>query len=256
MTTLFDDPSLVGLAPQSAGVLMIAVLCLRVDPHDSAPAARAVDGPALIALFISLMTLLLAFRRAALRVRVYSVYMFFEYVFAYLVFAGSREYATGRAVGVSDWPVGPACWCPRSRCHSRPAGSSMCSLPCTPGFTAICFFCHGANSAAPVAASAARQDCWSPAWRCCCCRSPISRTDCSLRSRAIGWIPHEPRFCVLAVFSFVAVDEDVSALAWSWWRRARCSQISKRRAIAWRRGADRSPYLGVQSLRVSRLARP
>lgn len=105
MTTLFDDPSLVGLVLQSAGVLMIAVLCLMLT--------RTIRRPPLvpwtaawIALFISLMTLLLAFRVPRYGFVLHPVYMFFEYVFAYLVFAGSREYATGRAVGVSDWPVG------------------------------------------------------------------------------------------------------------------------------------------------------
>jgi diguanylate cyclase (GGDEF)-like protein len=105
MTTLFDDPSLVGLVLQSAGVLMIAVLCLMLT--------RTIRRPPLvpwtaawIALFISLMTLLLAFRVPRYAFVLHPVYMFYEYVFAYLVFAGSREYATGRAVGVSDWPVG------------------------------------------------------------------------------------------------------------------------------------------------------
>mgnify|MGYP000968275266 FL=1 len=89
MTTLFDDPSLVGLVLQSAGVLMIAVLCLMLT--------RTIRRPPLvpwtaawIALFIALMTLLLAFRVPRYAFVLHPVYMFFEYVFAYLVFAGSR----------------------------------------------------------------------------------------------------------------------------------------------------------------------
>ncbi|MEI6244168.1 MAG: GGDEF domain-containing protein [Acidobacteriota bacterium] len=104
MTTLLASPTLIGLILQSAGVLMIAVLCLTL--------LRTIRRPPLvpwtaswITLFISLMTLLLAFQLPAYGVVLYPVYMLFEYAFGCLVLAGCREYATGRPVDRSDWPV-------------------------------------------------------------------------------------------------------------------------------------------------------
>ena len=107
MTDLFASPTLVGLVLQSAGVLMISVLCLTL----LRTIRRAPLVPwtaAWIALFVALMTLLLAFRAPQVAFVLHPVYMFFEYVFAYLVFAGCREYATGRQLGRSDWPIGIA----------------------------------------------------------------------------------------------------------------------------------------------------
>jgi diguanylate cyclase (GGDEF)-like protein len=104
MANLFSNPSLVGLILQAAGVLMIAVLCLMLT--------RTIRRPPLvpwtaawISLFIALSTLLFAFRVPALAFVLHPVYMFFEYVFGYLVFAGSREYTTGRPLGRSDLPT-------------------------------------------------------------------------------------------------------------------------------------------------------
>lgn len=104
MANLFSNPSLVGLILQAAGVLMIAVLCLMLT--------RTIRRPPLvpwtaawISLFIALSTLLCAFRVPTLAFVLHPVYMFLEYVFAYLVFAGSREYTTGRPVGRGDLPT-------------------------------------------------------------------------------------------------------------------------------------------------------
>jgi diguanylate cyclase (GGDEF)-like protein len=102
MTTLFASPALIGLVLQSAGVLMIAVLCLTL----LRTIRRAPLVPwtaAWITLFISLMTLLLAFQIPSFGVVLYPIYMFLEYVFVYLVFAGCREYATGRPASWNDW---------------------------------------------------------------------------------------------------------------------------------------------------------
>ena len=103
MNSLFASPTLVGLTLQSAGVLMIAVLCLTL----LRTIRRAPLVPwtaAWIALFIALMLLLLSFRVPALSVGLHPAYMFFEYVFGYLVFAGCREYTGGKPFGRSDLP--------------------------------------------------------------------------------------------------------------------------------------------------------
>ncbi len=105
MTNLFASPTLVGLVLQSAGVLMIAVLCLTL----LRTIRRAPLVPwtaAWIALFVALMTLLLAFRAPQLAFVLHPIYMFFEYLFGYLIFAGCREYAMGRQLSRSDWPIG------------------------------------------------------------------------------------------------------------------------------------------------------
>lgn len=104
MTNLFSSPTLVGLTLQSAGVLMIAVLCLTL----LRTIRRAPLVPwtaAWIALFIALMVLLLAFRVPSLSHALHPAYMFFEYIFAFLVFAGCREYTGGRPMGRSDAPA-------------------------------------------------------------------------------------------------------------------------------------------------------
>lgn len=105
MSQLFDSPSLVGLVLQSAGVLMIAVLCLTLL-RTIRRAPLASWTAAWLALFVSLMTLLIAFEVRDYAFLLHPVYMFFEYVFGYLVYAGCREYATGRQLSRSDWSVG------------------------------------------------------------------------------------------------------------------------------------------------------
>lgn len=105
MSQLFDSPSLVGLVLQSAGVLMIAVLCLTLL-RTIRRAPLATWTAAWLALFVSLMTLLVSFEMRDYGYLLHPVYMFFEYVFGYLVYAGCREYATGRRLSGSDWSVG------------------------------------------------------------------------------------------------------------------------------------------------------
>jgi diguanylate cyclase (GGDEF)-like protein len=102
MTALFANPSLVGLLLQAVGVLMIAVLCLTllrtIGRKPLAPWTAA-----WLALFVALMTLLFAFQVPSFSIVLHPVYMFFEYTFGYLVFAGCREFATGRRLKPSDW---------------------------------------------------------------------------------------------------------------------------------------------------------
>lgn len=105
MTSLLASPTLIGLVLQSAGVLMIAILCLTLRRTIRRPPLVPWTG-AWIALFIALMALLLVFQVPRFGIVGYPVYMLFEYAFGFLVFAGCREYATGRPFGWSDWPVG------------------------------------------------------------------------------------------------------------------------------------------------------
>lgn len=108
MTNLLANPTLVGLVLQSASVLMISVLCLTLlRTIRRAPLVPWTVG--WIALFIALMTLLLAYQVPRYGVVLYPLYMAAEYAFGCLVFAGCREYATGRAVSWSDTPVALAC---------------------------------------------------------------------------------------------------------------------------------------------------
>lgn len=107
MTSLFASPSLVGLTLQSAGVLMIAVLCLTLlRTIRRAPLVPWTTG--WVALFVALLLLLMAFRVPSLGVVLQPAYMFLEYVFGYLVFAGCREYTGGRPISRSDWPIAVA----------------------------------------------------------------------------------------------------------------------------------------------------
>jgi diguanylate cyclase (GGDEF)-like protein len=104
MSNLFASPSLIGLVLQSAGVLMISVLCLTL----LRTIRRAPLVPwtaAWISLLIGLMMLLLAFQVPGADVVLFSAYMFFEYLFGYLVGAGCREYATGKPLGRRDVPI-------------------------------------------------------------------------------------------------------------------------------------------------------
>ena len=107
MTQLFASPTLVGLMLEAAGVMMIAILCLML--------MRTIRRPPLVpwtagwvALLIGLTTLLLALQMPSTAMVLLPVYIYFMYGFGYLVFAGCREYATGRPVGPGDWPVAAA----------------------------------------------------------------------------------------------------------------------------------------------------
>lgn len=107
MTELFASPTLMGLLLEAAGVMMIAILCLML--------MRTIRRPPLvpwtaawIALLISLTTLLMALQMPAAAPVLLPIYIFFEYGFGYLVFAGCREYASGRPIGAGDWPVAAA----------------------------------------------------------------------------------------------------------------------------------------------------
>ena len=102
MTSLFANPSIVGLALEAAAVLMIASMCLTL--LQTAPSEPLVAWTAAWAvLFVALMMLLVAFRVPALAHFVQPFYLFFEYAFAYLLFAGCREYATGKRLSPRDW---------------------------------------------------------------------------------------------------------------------------------------------------------
>ena len=107
MMNLFDSPNMVGLVLQSASVLMISLLCLTL--------LRTTRRPPLVpwtaswvALLTSLMALLFVFQVPAYGVVLYPAYMAFEYAFGALVFAGCREYATGRPILRSDLPAAVA----------------------------------------------------------------------------------------------------------------------------------------------------
>ncbi|TAK16875.1 MAG: hypothetical protein EPO35_04425, partial [Acidobacteria bacterium] len=105
MNSLFANPSNVGLALEAAAVLMIASMCLtllRTAPRS--PLASWTAG--WICLFIALMVLLLAFRLPSIAAPLQPLYLFFEYIFGYLVFAGCREYATGRVLAPRDGWMG------------------------------------------------------------------------------------------------------------------------------------------------------
>ncbi len=80
---------------------MIASMCLtllRTAPRSPLVAWTA----AWVALFVALMTLLAAFRVPSIAHFLQPFYLFFEYAFAYLVFAGCREYATGKTLEPKD----------------------------------------------------------------------------------------------------------------------------------------------------------
>ena len=101
MTSLFANPSIVGLALEAAAVLIIASMCftlLQTAPRSPLMAWTA----AWIALLIALMMLLAAFRIEALAHVLQPFYLFFEYAFGYLMFAGCREYATGNPLSAKD----------------------------------------------------------------------------------------------------------------------------------------------------------
>jgi diguanylate cyclase (GGDEF)-like protein len=55
-----------------------------------------------VSLFVALMALLVAFRVANVAQATLPVYLFCEYVFGYLVFAGCREFATGQSLTSRD----------------------------------------------------------------------------------------------------------------------------------------------------------
>ena len=105
MTNISANPALIGLVLQSAGVLMISILCVTM--------LRTIRRPPLvpwtaawIALFVSLMATILVSQVPRLAIVLYPIYMLFEYAFGYLVFAGCREYAKGTPASWSDWPIG------------------------------------------------------------------------------------------------------------------------------------------------------
>ena len=101
MTSLFANPSIVGLALEAVAALMIASMCLTLV--QTAPRSPLVAWTAAwIMLFIALVMLLVAFRVPALAHLVLPFYLFFEYGFAYLIFAGCREYATGTRLSPKD----------------------------------------------------------------------------------------------------------------------------------------------------------
>jgi diguanylate cyclase (GGDEF)-like protein len=101
MTSLFANPSIVGLALEAAAVLMIASMCFML--LQTAPESPLVAWTAAwLVLFIALMTLLVSFRVPAVSHLFQPVYLFLEYGFGYLLFAGCREYATGVRLSRKD----------------------------------------------------------------------------------------------------------------------------------------------------------
>jgi len=106
MTSLFANPSIVGLALEAAAVLMIAIMCLTL--LQNAPRSPLVAWTAAwITLFIALMTLLAAFQVESLSRILQPFYLFFEYAFGYLIIAGCREYATGTTLSPKDAWMAP-----------------------------------------------------------------------------------------------------------------------------------------------------
>lgn len=104
MNSLFANPSVIGLVLEAAAVLMIASMCVtlvRASPRSPLVSWTA----AWAALFVALMALLVVFRMPG-RVGFLPVYLFLEYVFGYLIFAGCREYATGRSLSRADLWMG------------------------------------------------------------------------------------------------------------------------------------------------------
>lgn len=106
MSSLFANPSLIGLLLQATAVLMIAGMCLALL-QTSRRTALVAWTIAWVALFVALVSLLAAFQVEGIAHLTLPVYMFGEYVFAYLVYAGCREYATGRSFSTRDvWTAG------------------------------------------------------------------------------------------------------------------------------------------------------
>jgi len=105
---LFSFPSLVGLLIQAIGVLVISVLCvtmMRTTPR----------GPLFywsvgwLLLCLGLASLLASFESPAFARVGEPFYLACEYVFGYMVFAGCRQYATGRRVRRGEaWLLLPA----------------------------------------------------------------------------------------------------------------------------------------------------
>jgi diguanylate cyclase (GGDEF)-like protein len=111
MNGLFANPSLVGLAIQAVGVLMISARSLIMGTTlDRAP--LRVWTTAWASLFIALVALLLAFAFPRAMPVAQPLYLFGEYVFGYLLFAGCREYVTGRKIGKKDAPMALAALVP------------------------------------------------------------------------------------------------------------------------------------------------
>src|SRR6478672_7849140 len=101
MTSLFANPSIVGLALEAAAVLIIASMCFTL--LQTAPRSPLMAWTAgWIALFIALIMLLAAFRIEAFAHVLQPFYLFFEYAFGYLMFVGCREYATGNPLSAKD----------------------------------------------------------------------------------------------------------------------------------------------------------
>lgn len=102
MNSLFANPSVIGLVLEAVAVLMIASMCLTLLKN--APRSPLVEWTAAwMMLFVALTSLLVAFRVPWLAHVVQPFYLGFEYGFAYLIFAGCREYATGVSLARKDW---------------------------------------------------------------------------------------------------------------------------------------------------------
>lgn len=105
---IFTVPSLVGLLIEAIGALLISGLCvvlMRTAPRD--PLFYWAIG--WVMLCFSLATLLMCFQLPAVAPFGQPMYLLGEYVFGYMVFAGCREYATGRRLRpVEGWLLVPA----------------------------------------------------------------------------------------------------------------------------------------------------
>jgi len=98
---LFRQPSLVSLLIETIGVLLFATLCLILQKITN---RRSLFYWAIgwFALFVALSSLFLAFRIPATQLITQPVYVFGEYVFAYMVIAGCRRYVSGKDAAKAD----------------------------------------------------------------------------------------------------------------------------------------------------------
>jgi diguanylate cyclase (GGDEF)-like protein len=98
---LFRQPSLVSLLIETIGVLLFATLCLILQKITS---RRSLLYWAIgwFALFIALGSLFLAFRIPSTQLITKPIYVFGEYVFAYMVIAGCRRFVSGKDAARAD----------------------------------------------------------------------------------------------------------------------------------------------------------
>ena len=85
---------------EAIGALLFATLCLILQ-KTTRRAPLVYWSAGWLALFVALAALFVSFSVPALRMPAQSVYVFGDYVFAYMLIAGCRRYITANAVGAA-----------------------------------------------------------------------------------------------------------------------------------------------------------